>query len=211
MRSPPNGPPDPPTPDAFRSWLHAARGGSQTDLGRALEACRGYLLMIAESELGSTLRPKAGASDLVQESLLDAQRGFGRFAGATRDDFYAWVGQILRNNLADLARRYRGAGCRAVTRERPLAAAPSADTPLVAADSPSDVLTRAEDEDRLRAAIARLPDEARLVLAWRQHDRLGWAEIGARLGKSPEAARKVWFRAVERLRAEMGDDYAPSR
>jgi hypothetical protein len=51
--------------------------------------------MIAEAELGSTLRPKAGASDLVQESLLDAQKGFGRFEGTTREDFYAWVGQVV--------------------------------------------------------------------------------------------------------------------
>ena len=204
-----NSPPET-VPEAFSEWLAAARRGSQDDLGLALEACRGYLLMIAEAELGSTLRPKAGASDLVQESLLDAQRGFGKFAGATREDFHAWVGQILRNNLTDLARRYRSAGRRAIARERPLAAGPSTDTPPVSADSPSAAATRAEDEARLRAAMARLPDEARLVLAWRQHDRLEWAEIGVRLGKSAEAARKVWFRAVERLRAEMGDPDAPA-
>jgi RNA polymerase sigma-70 factor (ECF subfamily) len=142
--------------------------------------------------------------------LLDAQKGFGRFEGTTREDFYAWVGQILRHNLADLARRYRNAGRRAVARERSLAAGPPADTPAVSADSPSAAVTRAEDEARLRAAMARLPDEARLVLAWRQHDRLGWAEVGARLGKSAEAARKVWFRAVERLRTEMGAGDVPT-
>lgn len=195
--------------DTFPDWLRAARSGSQPDLGRALEACRGYLFMIAEAELGSTLRPKAGASDLVQESLLDAQKAFDQFAGSTRADFIAWVGQILRHNLADLARRYRDAECRAVTREQSLADDPPPGAPTGGTASPSAIVTRAEDEGRLRAAIARLPDESRLVLAWRQQDRLGWAEIGTRLGKSAEAARKVWFRAVERLREEMGGPHVP--
>jgi RNA polymerase sigma-70 factor (ECF subfamily) len=202
--------PAPPASNVFADWLRAARDGSPADLGRALDACRGYLLLIAEEELGSTLRPKAGASDLVQESLLDAQKGFDRFRGGTRDEFFAWVGQILRRNLADLARRFREADCRAVGREQPLTATACPDTPPNGLDdSPSAAVTRAEDETRLRSAIARLPDEARLVLAWRQHDRLDWAAIGGRLGKSADAARKAWFRAVERLRAEMGHHHDP--
>lgn len=203
---PPPGPSEMPSPGTFRDWLKAARGGAQPELGRILESCRAYLQLIAENELGSTLRPKAGASDLVQESLLDAQRGFERFQGSTREEFLAWVAQILRNNLTDLARRYRTADRRAIGREQPLLGEPYAETLTNGQDAPSAQAVRAEDEQRLRAAIARLPDEARLVLAWRQHDRLDWAAIGVRLGKSAEAARKVWFRAIERLRAELGEN-----
>ncbi len=43
-------------------WLPAARSGSAEALGNALEACRGYLLMIAQRELDSHLQPKGGAS-----------------------------------------------------------------------------------------------------------------------------------------------------
>jgi DNA-directed RNA polymerase specialized sigma24 family protein len=35
---------------------------------------------------------------------------------------------------------------------------------------------------------------------------LSFPEIGARLGRSPDAVRKLWYRAFERLQAEMNDE-----
>ncbi|MDB5308164.1 MAG: sigW 16 [Gemmataceae bacterium] len=194
-----------PALDSFAAWLEASRRGSEDALGKVLEACRGYLLSVAESELGSTLRPKAGASDLVQDSLLEVRAGFDRFRGTTPGEFFAWVVVILRRNLADLARRYRTAESRAVGREEPLERMPPGILPDHTT-GPADRVELAEDVGRLRAAIARLPDDARAVLGWRHEDGLGWEEIGARLGKTPEAGRKIWFRAVERLRRELGTD-----
>src|SRR5262245_22320921 len=49
--------------------LAAARTGSPEALGAALEACRLYLLGIADRELDGELRAKGGASDLVQETF----------------------------------------------------------------------------------------------------------------------------------------------
>jgi hypothetical protein len=43
--------------------LAAARAGSREALGQALQACRGYLLLLAERELDADLRAKGGASD----------------------------------------------------------------------------------------------------------------------------------------------------
>ena len=194
----------PPCSDKFARWLEAARAGSHEDLGYALEGVKGYLLLMAEEELGSTLRAKAGASDLVQESLKDAVQAFPGFRGSTREEFTAWAIQILQNNIADLARRYRGTGRRQVSLESPQ----SDDSPI---DGVSDQLPGpflqvqySEEAESLRLAIAKLPLEAQQVPTWREFDQLGWHEIGARLGKSAEAARKIWFRSVERLRIEMG-------
>src|SRR5438874_1673797 len=53
----------------FAEWLPAARNGSAQALGDALEACRVYLLAVAEHELDPELRGKGGASDLVQETF----------------------------------------------------------------------------------------------------------------------------------------------
>jgi RNA polymerase sigma-70 factor (ECF subfamily) len=47
-------------------WLPAARAGSREALGEVLEACRGYLLLLAQEELDPALQAKGGASDLVQ-------------------------------------------------------------------------------------------------------------------------------------------------
>src|SRR5580692_10538510 len=76
---------------SYTDWLTASRRGSADDLGQLLEWSRTYLLSMAEHELGSTLRPKAGASDLVQDSLLEARQAFERFQGTTREEFLAWL------------------------------------------------------------------------------------------------------------------------
>src|ERR1700722_11592896 len=88
-------------------WLAAARSGSSEALGEALQAYRAYLLLIAHQELDPELRAKGGASDLVQETFLDAQRLIGRFAGTAEGVSAGWLVVLRLNNLADFVRRYR--------------------------------------------------------------------------------------------------------
>src|SRR5262245_17294596 len=97
--------------------LAAARGGSREALGEALEACRAYLLHVAQRELAPALQAKGGASDLVQETFLDAQRDFHRFHGGSEEELLAWLRQVLRHKLANFTRHYRGTDKRAVARE----------------------------------------------------------------------------------------------
>src|SRR5436190_19888330 len=92
-----------------REWaelVDRARAGSDEALGQLLEGFRPFLLQMAEEDIGSGLRPKAGASDLVQQSFLEAQRDFKSFRGMSREEALAWLRHILQNNLLDLARRY---------------------------------------------------------------------------------------------------------
>src|SRR5579871_1471767 len=88
-------------------WLAAARAGSNDALGQALEACRDYLLLIAQQEMDLQLRAKGGASDIVQETFLEAQRAFENFQGTSEEELRAWLRRILLNNLGDFTRRYR--------------------------------------------------------------------------------------------------------
>src|ERR687883_158141 len=92
--------------------LAEARAGSREALGRVLEACRGYLLLVAERELAPDLRPKGGASDLVQQTFLEAQRDFARFRGDSEEELLAWLRRLLLHNVADFSRRFHGTGKR---------------------------------------------------------------------------------------------------
>ena len=100
--------------------LQEARDGDAEVLGRALESCRDYLLLVAARGIDADLTAKGGASDLVQDTLLGACRDFGTFRGRSRDELLAWLRAILRNNLAVFRRRYRGTGKRRVALEVPL-------------------------------------------------------------------------------------------
>src|SRR5215467_12834077 len=97
--------------------ITSARAGSGAALGRALNGCRAYLLLIAEKELDPDLRAKGGASDLVQETFLEAQRDFARFDGTSEAELLAWLRRILVNNLGNFSRRYHGTHRRALDRE----------------------------------------------------------------------------------------------
>src|SRR5581483_6027912 len=104
----------------FSIWLSAARGGSRDALGRALEGCRRYLLGIAQRELEVALQAKAGASDLVQETFLVAQRAFDRFQGNSEEELRAWLRRLLQDRAAKFGQRYRATQKRRLARETTL-------------------------------------------------------------------------------------------
>jgi RNA polymerase sigma-70 factor (ECF subfamily) len=187
-------------------WLPAARTGSTEALGQLLEACRGYLLLIANRELAPDLQAKGGASDLVQETFLKAQRHFAGFQGDTEGELKAWLRQLLLNNLADFTRLYRATDKRQVRREVMLDAGISstAPTPEPAGDTPtpSEVAMEQEQARAIEQALERLPEDYRLVLRYRYEEERSFEEIGHLMNLSPNAARKLWLRAIKRLRQE---------
>src|SRR4051812_49212731 len=93
--------------DRTAGKLAEARAGSQEALGQALEACRRYLLLVAQSELAPELQAKGGASDLVQQTFLEAQRDFPCFAGTSEAELLAWLRCILLHTLGKFSRQYR--------------------------------------------------------------------------------------------------------
>jgi RNA polymerase sigma-70 factor (ECF subfamily) len=195
----------------FVRWLAAARSGSAEAIGRLLEGCRQYLLLVANEELPSDLRPKIAASDLVQDTFLKAHEHFAQFRGGTPDQLFAWLRRILLNDLANCNRDYFQTGKRQLSREVPLADTPPANLQNALAseaDSPRAQLLAQEKADALDRALEKLSKDYRDAILWRSRDGLPFEEIGRRLDRSERAARKLWVRAIERLQdlLELGDD-----
>ena len=55
------------------------------------------------------------------------------------------------------------------------------------------------------AALERLPPDYREVITLRNLQGLSLVEVAGRMGRSHEAVRQLWCRAVRRLREECGD------
>jgi RNA polymerase sigma-70 factor (ECF subfamily) len=187
--------------------IAAAQQGSREALGRLLELCRPYLLLISNEELESGLHPKAGASDLVQETFLEAQQGFRAFQGTSEPELLAWLRAILRNNLANLTRRYRGTEKRCIDREVPLQFTGQDDLPIGGPNcenhSPSCQVMAREQLEALQRALERLPADYRLAVRLHHQEGRTFEEIGAIMSRSAEAVRKLWSRAIERLQQEL--------
>src|SRR5215471_18245758 len=77
---------------------------------------RNYLHLLAQGQMGRQLRAKCDASDLVQQTLLEAHRDFAAFQGQHEGELLAWLRRILAHNLYNEARRF-GAQQRDCARE----------------------------------------------------------------------------------------------
>jgi RNA polymerase sigma-70 factor (ECF subfamily) len=189
----------------WETQIDAIRAGDEAALGQMLEETRSYLLLVADRELDGQLRAKVGASDIVQDTLLEAGQGIGAFRGGTEDELRAWLLRILRHNLTDVARKYFVATRRAVGRELPLLE--GLEPATRPGNSPSSIVRRAEADEELDAAIDQLPEKYRSAVLLRHQQRLSWNEVGQQLGITAEAARKIWSRAIRQLRdALQGND-----
>jgi RNA polymerase sigma-70 factor (ECF subfamily) len=184
--------------------LQQARAGDLPALGRLLESYRDDLAAIARSLLDPALRCRVASSDLVQETLLEAHRDFAQFAGGDERGLVAWLHKILVRNFADQA-NFHHAERRDVRRERSLDAHPEGSAPALLdalaapISSASTQAMRREEAAALTKALERLPADYREVFVLRNLHGVVVEEIAARMGRTPNAVRMLWGRAVLKL------------
>src|SRR5438270_10070650 len=116
----------PATQQPVSELIERAKDKDPAALDELFARCRQYLSLVARARVESWLRAKADASDLVQQTMMEAYRGFERFEGRTEGEWLGWLKRILEHNAADFVRRYQG-GKRRVGKEVPLAR-PAADS-----------------------------------------------------------------------------------
>lgn len=186
--------------NVFATLLRAARRGDRQATGELLEAHRGQLRAAAAAALPPELKAKLSASDLVQQTFLDAQRQIDAFRGESPETLAAWLRAVLANKLRDELRRARSPA-RAGGAELSLDADSRLRLRLISdSTGPLDKASRGEDEQRLSDRLAQLPAEYREALELRHRQNLSFGEIAARLSLSENAARKLWVRAIAELR-----------
>jgi RNA polymerase sigma-70 factor (ECF subfamily) len=190
--------------------LGLARAGNRAALGNLLQRYRSYLNLLAEYQLGRRLRGKVDASDLVQETFLEANRDFAQFRGSTEAELAAWLRRILATSLANLVGRYYGTRRRDVRLERELAdeleqSSRALDAGLVAKQSsPSHEAARRDQSLLLADALEQLPEDYRQVLVLRHLEERSFPEIARHMGRSLDSVKNLWARALARLRQTMG-------
>jgi RNA polymerase sigma-70 factor (ECF subfamily) len=186
--------------------IQDARQAAPGALDRLLESYRNYLRLLARTGIDSSLQGKADPSDLVQDTLLKAHLNFKQFRGRTEAELAVWLRQILVRNLADLARRFRKAEARQVSRERSLEELLGKSSQLLGrivsanGTSPSHSAQRREMSVVLADALAELTADHREVIVLRSIEELEWNEVAKKMNRSQGAVRLLWARALKRLR-----------
>lgn len=183
-------------------WIKRAKSGDRSALSSAMEAYRDYLLLAATAEIEGWMRCKVGASDIVQQTLLEAYAGFDGFQGQNARQFFAWLVRIMRNHLVDVKRMYF-AHKRRTSREISLDSLDQRRVDWINRfrddTSPSEDCRRRSLQQTVARVMETLDEDERQVIVLRHQESLRFREIGLRMNRSPDAARMLWCRAVVKL------------
>ena len=168
-----------------------------------------WLRLLARIQCESRFQAKFDASDIVQQTLLEAVKAFPQFRGTTEAELTAWLRKILAHALAHEVRRYHGAQKRDVTLEVSLDAELAQSSQRLGAmlaesgPSPSQQAAQRELDVLLADVLARLPDDYREVLILRHLEGLSHDAIAQRMNRTSGAVRMLWTRALIALRQEL--------
>jgi RNA polymerase sigma-70 factor (ECF subfamily) len=178
--------------------LDLARRGDGAALGPLLESYRPYLRVMVHSLRQERLQARLDDSDMIQDALLEAHRSFASFAGSTLEEFLAWLRQIVLRTTGHTLRGHLDVGKRDLGREQPVSGLSSflADT----GSTPSAQASRHEQAALVAEALAQLPEDMQQVVLARSLEGLPHAEIAQRLGRSEDAVRALYVRALRRLK-----------
>ena len=171
--------------DDERELIERAQAGEATAFERLAEqhAARLWRCALALSRDGHW------AEDLAQETLVEAWRSLARFDGRCR--FSTWLFGILRHRFLKGWRRHNAAR---LAEPDALGQVPST------ACSPDRSAEASEDAQRVRRAVASLPEEHRLVVELRFFAGATLDEIAAVLGCPLGTVKSRLHHALEKLR-----------
>ncbi len=170
-----------------------------------LDRYRSYLHVLARAQLHPEVRPRLDASDIVQQTLLEAHRDREHFRGENAAQLAGWLRRILARNVQNALRDMRRAK-RDPAREQPLAAALERSgldvASWLAADqaTPSEILAGHERLMRLSDGLSTLPEAQAQAVVLRYWQSCSLADIADRMGRSPAAVAGLLHRGLGQLR-----------
>lgn len=179
------------------------------DWSAELARYRAYLLLLARMQLDPWPASRIDASDIVQQTLIEAYAKREQFTGSDEARL-AWLRCALANNLRDAARALRR-GKRDVRREQSLEAAVDESSAqlgrMLAADqsSPSQQAVKNESLLRLADALVELPEGQQEAVVLHHLQGRSLAEVAEVLGRTKPAVAGLLHRGLKRLKELMAE------
>jgi RNA polymerase sigma-70 factor (ECF subfamily) len=177
--------------------LRRVAGGDLSAVAELYDRHAGVLLALALR----IVRNRPEAEDVVHDAFVLVGERAGQYVAA-RGAVGAWLVTLVRNLSIDRTRRRerRGAIARDVLTHDSEARGGSVPT------DPEAEVTGAADRDRVRRALATLPEAQRTTLEIAFYGGLTYAEIAAREGVSVGTVKSRAARALAALRTELGEE-----
>ncbi len=188
--------------DETHLLLERHRAGDRQAFNDLFARHRDYLHLVVQLRMSADVQARMDASDVIQESHLEALRRLDDYLIRRPMPFKLWLRHTAHECLIRMRRRHVDVQARSVNREVPL---PEQSSVLLAAKalasaSPSQLVMKEELADHVRQALAELSEMDQEILLIRNYEGLSIDESAQVLGIERDAARKRHTRALLRLR-----------
>ncbi len=193
-----------------RELVALAKNGDKSALNQLYKVYMERVRWMLRLRMSKELRSKLESMDLVQDTLIHALNGLDDFTYKNEGDFVRWLSKIAENELRGSLKTLH-ADKRDIRKEVQLdnygltttGGVVGAPGPIQAT-TPSVIMSRKEDLDKLEKAIDELKPEYKKVIVLAKIDGLSYKEIGERLGKSADAVGMLLSRAIVALTIAFG-------
>jgi RNA polymerase sigma-70 factor (ECF subfamily) len=170
-------------------------------LGMLFDDCRPRLLAMLQRRLGCSKAAGMEPGDILNEAFLLASRRWEQFDSQQAMAAYPWLYRLTLDCLIAAWRRQHRAG-----RDRVIPWPDQSSVQLGlglvhTGTSPTSAAAREELHQQMRQTLDMLKEADREILWLRHYDDLSFAEAGAVLGVSENAATVRYVRALRRLKA----------
>ena len=194
--------------------LAGARQGDADAVNRLLERHRDALRRMVDLRMDKALARRVDASDIVQDTLVEANRRLQEYLKDPSMPFHLWLRHMARDRLIDAHRRHRVAARRSLDREQPMIAPANYDRSSVELIAelcdheltPAAAATMHELERRFQEALEQLEEQDQEIVLMRHFEQLSNSEAARALGLSEPAAGMRYLRAMRRLRSHFNDE-----
>jgi RNA polymerase sigma-70 factor (ECF subfamily) len=182
-----------------RELIRRFRAGDDDALAALFSRYEDVLAARIRHRLPPPLRRKVSVADVLQETRIVVFRRREDFESRDKGAFRKWVLGIADNKARAAAQRYGGVAKRNVYEEVSAGRRPETREIAGHGPSPSQVVIASELRDLARRALSALPEDYREIVRLVREEQLPLREAARRLGRSYEATKKLYGRALLRF------------
>lgn len=198
----------PPLPDPARdaesegeetmSLLRSAAKGDEAAWAVLYHRHRALMRAVLHGRIPIDVRRRFDTEDIIQSAFLSACQQIETFEYEGEESFKRWLNEIVLNKLQDKVRHHRRER-RNVEREDAKTEDENEWTGDRPMETPSVLVSAAESQAAVLAALDRLPPDDQELLCLRFFDKLSWSEIADQLGIGETTARRRGLDTIEAL------------
>jgi RNA polymerase sigma-70 factor, ECF subfamily len=163
-----------------------------------IQELRPVLLTLAEALISPALRVELDASDLVQQTLMEAHQQSRELASFDDGPFFSWLRTALRHNVLDAVKHLSTQKNNAARRVR-VSNIEDSFVRLADDTSPSEIVQRNEQTAQLLAAIQGLTSNQREAVILKHLRGLSLQQVAKELSLSESATAGLLHRGRKQL------------